>query len=306
MTSPAVVIVSGGSAISPFTTPEVACGTGQAAGSTDTFLRAGLLEAGYAVYTSPAMAGVGEAMADPGFAGFGDPPEVLPAEVTVNSVGSIDAAGASLARFLQLLAQRFNHSSLHLVAHSMGGLFSLSAMARLGSAAPHIASLTTIGTPWRGGFAADYAAGDLDFGQANSIKAFEQILTSFAEEVAALPANNAGQQVAARFVDNWMPTNAGVLDGYRVTLIAGDAFTGTGTGAGTGTGRMWPNDGLVTRDSALGVGVNPAVLADTEHHTFPDAHSVFFADLFGLPWERALTWDPAVLKVVLAALARHD
>lgn len=310
MTSPAVVIVSGGSAISPFTTPEAACGTGQAAGSTDTFLRAGLLEAGYAVYTSPAMAGVGTAMADPGFAGFADPPEVLPAEVTVNSVGSIDAAGASLARFLQLLAERFNHSSLHLVAHSMGGLFSLSAMTRLGSAVPHIASLTTIGTPWRGGFAADYAAGDLDLSEANSVKPFEQILTSFAEEVATLPANNAGQQVAARFVDNWMPSNAGVLDGYRVTLIAGDAFTGTDTGTDTGTGtgteRMWPNDGLVTRDSALGVGVDPAVLADTEQHTFSDAHSVFFADLFGLPWERALTWDPAVLKVVLAALARHD
>ena len=35
---------------------------------------------------------------------------------------------------------------------------------------------------------------------------------------------------------------------------------------------------------------------------FPDVHSIYFADQFGLPWETALTWDPAVLDVVVAAL----
>ena len=50
--APAVVIVSGGSAISPFTTPEAGCSQGQAAGSSDTFLRAGLLGAGFDVFTT--------------------------------------------------------------------------------------------------------------------------------------------------------------------------------------------------------------------------------------------------------------
>ncbi len=55
----AVVIVSGGDAVSPFTTPQQACASGLAAGNTDTALRQHLLDAGYVVYTSPAMAGRG-------------------------------------------------------------------------------------------------------------------------------------------------------------------------------------------------------------------------------------------------------
>lgn len=58
----AVVIVSGGSAISPFE-----------------------------VFTSPASPD-GVADADPGFAGFSGPPEVTPAELTVDPLGSIDDA----------------------------------------------------------------------------------------------------------------------------------------------------------------------------------------------------------------------
>jgi triacylglycerol lipase len=55
----AVVVVSGGDATSPFTTPEQACATGLAAGNTDTAIREFLLKQGYTVYTSPAMAGRG-------------------------------------------------------------------------------------------------------------------------------------------------------------------------------------------------------------------------------------------------------
>ena len=57
--SHAVVIVSGGAAVSPFTTPTQACGSGLAAGNTDTALREALLKAGHQVFTSPAAAGEG-------------------------------------------------------------------------------------------------------------------------------------------------------------------------------------------------------------------------------------------------------
>lgn len=295
MNQTAVVVVSGGSAISPFTTPDAACGQGQPAGSTASYLRTGLLEAGYAVYTCPAVAGPGQALADTGFAGFADPPELLPKEVTVNSVGSIDTAGAGLASFLQLLSQRFGHTRVHLVAHSMGGLFGLAAINQLDPTELQVASLTTIGTPWRGGFAADYAAGDLSLGEANGHPGFEQVLTGFATELAALPADNAGQQVTGRYLNVWVPNRAAALVDVPVTLIAGDAFTGTG--------RMWPNDGLVTSASALAEGLADTAFTGARRHTFPDAHSIYFADLFGLPWERALTWNPDVLQVVLTALA---
>jgi triacylglycerol lipase len=298
MTKPAVVVVSGGAAISPFTTPTAACGSGQPAGSTDSYLRATLLEAGYSVYTSPANAGPEQAVSDTGFAGFSDPPELLSTAVTVNSVGGIDAAGHNLAAFLQLLTRRYGHDRVHLVAHSMGGLFSLAAINQLSESGPQVVSLTTIGTPWRGGFAADYAAGDLALSDAGGDSGFESVLTTFAAEVAALPAGNAGQQVAGRFVNDWVPTRAAALQELPVTLIAGDAFTGTGP--------MWPNDGLVTLASALAEGVSASALASAPRHTFSDAHSIYFADLFGLPWERALTWDPAVAKVVMTALAAQE
>ncbi len=292
----AVVIVSGGSAISPFTTAEAGCADGSAAGSTDTYLRERLLASGFTVYTSPANAGPGPAVEDTGFAGFTGPPQVLASDLTVNSVGSIDDAGASLARFLGHLVELYGHDGFDLVAHSMGGLFSRSAMRQLRETASpvEITSLTTIGTPWAGGFAADYAAGDLGIAEANGDQRFEQVLTEFAREANSLPPGNAGQQVAARYLmgpGGWNERQAGVLDDLTVTLIAGDVFAGSG--------RIWPHDGLVTRASALAADVPPEVLPHRSGHVFPDAHSIYFCDLTGLPWERALTWDPDVADLVI-------
>lgn len=292
--SEAVVLVSGGSAITPFTTPDAACGSGQAAGSTHTLLREQLLAAGHAVYTAPAAAGAHEAAADTGFAGFDLPPQVLPAELTVDALGTIDDAGEHLAAFLRYLVDRFGHQRLHLVGHSMGGLFSTSAIARLGDTSIPVASLTTIGTPWCGAFAADYVAGDLPLSAAGGDQRFETVMSSFAEEMAALPSPNAGEQVAGRFVNGWLASHLPALNGIPITMIAGTAFTGDGA--------MWPNDGLVTTASASATDITAPVLAAAVRHTFADAHSIFLADFFGLPWERALTGDPRVAAVVLDAL----
>jgi hypothetical protein len=49
--------------------------------------------------------------------------------------------------------------------------------------------------------------------------------------------------------------------------------------------------------------VPAAVLPTVERQSFSDhVHSIFFAEAFGLPWDRALTWDPQVFAVVDAAL----
>lgn len=287
----AVVIVSGGSAISPFTTPDAVCGSGQAAGSTDTFLRSELLRRGHEVFTAPAYAGEGPAESDAGFAGFTDPPEVLPVEVTINSVGSIDLAGSRLLRFLAYLRDHFGYDQFSLVAHSMGGLFATAALSHQEASLP-VRRLVTVGTPWQGGFAADYAAGTLPLSAAGDDPRFEQVLTEFAAAVESLPPDNAGQQVTAKHVRTWLPAHAEALRSMPVTLIGGDAFSGTG--------EMFPNDGLVTLDSSLAQDV--AALAQAPRHCYPDAHSIYFADRFGLPWQRALTWDPAVAQTVGNAL----
>lgn len=67
--------------------------------------------------------------------------------------------------------------------------------------------------------------------------------------------------------------------------------------------QLWPHDGLVSLASGRADEVPATVLPIVERRSFPDhVHSIFFAEGFGLPWERALTWDPAVFAVVDAAL----
>lgn len=298
----AVVIVAGGAASSPFTTPDAVCRARLPAGNTATFLREGLLAAGHQVFSAPATLGPGTADADLDWQGFADPPEVLPANVTVNSVGTIDAAGASLARFLGLLAERYGYRTFDLVGHSMGGLFSRAALGVLRdeASALTVRTLTTIGTPWTGSFPADYVAGDLTLDSLGGDGRIEAVLLGFAKEVAAFPSGGVVTQVTRGYLagpGGWNARQAGILDGPRVTLIGGDAFRAVGDR------QVWPSDGLVSLDSALAADVPASVLPERTAHTFEDVHSIFFAEQFGLPWERALTWDPDVLAVVVDALS---
>jgi pimeloyl-ACP methyl ester carboxylesterase len=299
--SHAVVIVSGGDAISPFTTPDEGCRDGMSAGSTDTALREALLSAGLAVFTSPATAGLGQALSDPGFAGFAEPPLVLPEEMTVNALGPIDEAGGCLATFLAWLSREHGVMSVDLVGHSMGGLFSRAAIRELATdnVAPLVRRLVTIGTPWLGGFAADVAAGDLALTAADGELGTVAIIAEFTR-VTTTSSTGAGEQVTRRYLADpggWNDRQSGVLDGIAVTLIGGDHFRHEG-----GDPAVWPHDGLVALDSALAHGVPASVLPEHATHQFADVHSIYFADRFALPWETALTWDPAVHSVVIAAL----
>lgn len=296
----AVVIVSGGAAVSPFTTPTQACKQGLAAGNTDTYLREGLLAAGHRVFTSPARIGASSVTQDSGWQGFSDGPPALPAEMTVNAVGDIDEAGRSLARFLDYLHETHGVTDLDIVAHSMGGLFSRAAIREIrdGSAPLAVRTLTTIGTPWEGGFTADYAAGDLTLADCDGDKSCEDSMKQFATFVAAV-SQGAGEQVTAAHltgVDGWNERQGDTLSGIPVMLIAGEYCEGSGDA------RVWPNDGLVALRSALAEGVSARVLPHRSSAVFSDVHSIYFANRMGLPWERALTWDPDVLGVVRHAI----
>lgn len=297
----AVVIVSGGATTSPFTTPDAACRGGLPAGSAGTFLREGLIAAGLDVFTSPAKAGRGTADADPERPGFSRPPEVLPEAFTVNSLGGIDAAGVHLASFLCLLADRYGYGGFDLVGHSMGGLFSRAAVAALQAScsALQVRTLTTIGTPWTGSFVADAAAGQRDPGELRRDPRFAAVLDDFVAELAAISPGGASREVTSGFLtgaDGWNSRQAGVLDGIGVTTVGGDVFVSGGSP------QMWPNDGLVSLHSALARGVSADVVSNPARHVVSDVHSIFFAERFGLPWERAITWDPAVLSIVRDAL----
>lgn len=295
-----VVLVSGGAAVTPFTTPELAARSGLAAGNSLTGLRAALLDAGVHVFTAPAGIGPGTVTEDPGWQGFGDVPTVLPAEWTINAVGPIDDAGASLSRFLGHLADDYDVTDVLLVGHSMGGLFCRSALRQLRDRDVPLVprGLVTLGTPWTGSLLGDYLTGAIGLEDARG-DAFTVEVLRRSEQFARDNSQGAADEVAIGYltgVEGWNARQAGVLDDIPVTVVAGDRFA-----AFDEPSSLWPHDGLVATRSASALGVPSGVLPRVERVLRPDVHSIFFADAAGLPWETALTWDPTVLELVVGA-----
>ena len=293
----AVVLVSGGAAVTPFTDPERAAGTGLAAGNTMTALRAYFLDRGIRVFTAPARIGAGEVHEDAGWQGFSDVPVVLPAEVTINAVGRVDDAGVALAAFVRYVAAEEGLESVALVGHSMGGLVSRAAIRELGTDGPRVERLVTLGSPWDGSVLGDVLDGEITEADAHDDPATLKIFAE-ARPYAAANSQGAAGEVSRRFLRGWNDAQAGVLDGIPVTAIGAGYFA-----AADEPRQLWPHDGLVSMTSGRADGVPAAVLPDVTRHSFPDhVHSIFFAEGFGLPWERALTWDPEVFAVIDGAL----
>ncbi len=302
----AVVIVSGGDAVSPFTTPQHACASGLAAGNTDTALRQNLLDGGYVVFTSPAMAGRGPVTDQRGFGAFGDCPITLPDNMTVDSTASIDLAGEHLARFLTYLHDTRGVDVVDVVGHSMGGLYSRAAFRVLqGLGSPvRIRSLTTLGTPWQGSYLSDYANDLSPLSDCAGDAFCEQAVTAFKAEVLRLQTGS-GREVNQGYLmgpQGWNEFQAGVLDQIPVVVIGGTRFSHPEPV----NPMTWPNDGLVARRSALATDVSDRVLPHRRCATFDDTHSIFVSDAAGLPWETAMTWDPHVLAVVRSAIDDAD
>ena len=301
--SAAVVMVSGGDATSPFTTPDAACATGLAAGNTNTAIRDFLLSKKYAVYTSPAMAGRGQVTDQTGFGAFGVCPVTLPENMTVNSTASIDTAGEHLARFINWLNTEKGVTEVDFVGHSMGGLYSRAAIRVLATTGSKVKtrSLTTIGTPWQGSYLSDYANGLIPLTDCVGDSFCETSMKTMREEVQRTMAGS-GREVNQAFLmgkDGWNQFQSGVLTNIPVVLIAGKKFTLPGPG----NPAVWPNDGIVSLQSALAKNLTDPVLPHRRCFTFDDTHSIYVSNAAGLEWKTALTWDPAVLEVVHQAIA---
>lgn len=300
----AVVVVSGFAAESPFTTPTQGCGKGLAAGVSSTALRDSLIAAGFQAYTAPAQIGPGQIKEFSGFGPFAECPPALPESLTVNALKPIDDGGQRLSEFINYLGTEYGVGSVDIVAHSMGGLFSRSAIKALrdGNSPVTVNSLVTIGTPWEGSFAADVATGALPKSvcdkQPSCVEVVDQV-KQLAKEGKGSP-----QGLSNAFLDGsdgkpgWNAQQAGALDGIPVTLFAGNLLQFDG-----GNPRAWPNDGLVQLSSALAPGVPDSVLPHRRCEIRPDVHSAFFTEALKLARDEALTWDPVVLNGVNRAVA---
>lgn len=304
--SHAVVIVSGGAAVSPYTTPTLACGSGLAAGNTDTYLRERLLAAGFTVYTAPASDVPGPvADADPeSFGAFGSQPVVLPSDVTLVSTGPIDDAGAALARFALYLHEHEGVTEISWVGHSNGGLFSTAATRFLTERGVpvQVRSLVTLGTPWMGTVPIRAVIGEISPAEVRRNSQGVALM-----DAVDLHADSAGDRGLAQQntygylvgADGWLARQTGALTGIPVLLVGGTWLADNG-----GDAEVWPFDGLVSEHSALAKNVPTSVIPNRRELSVPLLHSIFMADFYGQPWEVGMTWNPTVADAVIAHLRR--
>lgn len=295
----AVVIVSGGEAVTPFTTPDQACASGLSAGNTATALREAMLAAGIPVYTAPAMNARGEVQepdAD-SFGAFGDCPFVLPAHMTIVSTGDIDNAGEHLARFIGYLHEQYGVTEVDWIGHSNGGLFARAATRILQEtdSPVTVTSLTTLGTPWMGANPLRIMAGEVDRSECQGQEWCLAIVGAFdadADRFLGLESQDTYRYLMGE--NGWNAAQVGVLDRVPTFMIGGTALDADG-----GDPEFWPNDGLVSEYSALARGVGDEVVPVRTTASFPLLHSIYIAESLGEDWQMGMTWNEAVLAEVI-------
>ena len=305
-TERAVVLVSGLATQTPFTTTTQGCSQGSSAGDSVSVLRDALIADGHQVYTAPAQIGPTQVTTalDPG--GFSQCPAALPAAMTIDTTKPIDAGGRRLLGFLLYLHDTYGLQSVDLVGHSMGGLFSRSAIKVIQdqSLPIKVRSLTTLGTPWTGTYPADYSNGSLPL----SVCKGDPTCTSVLPGYQRLSQEEGPQGAAADIATNrlqgptgWNASQGSALAGIPVTLIAGNYFTHPG-----GAPRVWPNDGIVGWRSAIARRLSNAILPHRSCLTRPDIHTVALAEAAKQSLSAVITQDPVVLAAVNDAINQAD
>lgn len=312
----AVVMVSGGGTVTPFTTPSLACKRGLAAGNSLTALRTALLAKGKQVYTAPVMMPWGTVSEpDPqSFGAFGDCPVVLPEQMTIMSLGDIDASGEKLARFLDHLHNTYGVSDVDLVGHSNGGLYSRAAtrILRQTQAPVRIRSITMLGTPNNGSVPGSFTWGEFNKADCKGNNFCIKFNTGWSE-IAAKYDLGLNRENTLKYLDaegvpaplsaawGWNNAQAGHLDGIPVTLLAGTYFK-----TQAGNPRIWPYDGITSRYSAWAEGVSDAVIPHRTCWEGPLTHSIFVSDKISADWQTAITWNKAALERVNQAIDESD
>ena len=299
----AVVLVSGLATQTPYTTTTDACREGLSAGNSVSALRDRLVAAGNQVYTAPAQIGPGQVSATTGIGSSNACPSPLPAALTIDTTAGIDQGGERLAAFLSYLHDEHGVTAIHFVSHSMGGLFSRSAIGQVRSRIQGLAirSVTTLSTPWTGAYPTDYAEGSLPLSVCGAEQTCLKVLVDYKAKLSDVE----GPQGAANAIGSsdlqgpsgWNVAQGNDLAGIPVTLIGGDHFTRS-----DGNPRVWPNDGIVSASSALAKGISGVPLEVRGCLLRPDVHTIGMAADLGLPWTSSVTWDPLVLDAVAAAV----
>jgi triacylglycerol lipase len=294
----AVVLVSGITTTTPFTTPPAVCKGTYPRGSTWSYDGAGFAAAGYPVYTAPVNFGSGPVAPDP--PNFSGCPAQLPASMTINSRGDIYTDARALASFIAYLHSRFGVNTVPFVSHSYGGLWTRGAMmlASVYFPAVRVRSMTTLGTPHLGSFMADIGEGvDPSLcGSDLTCQLIARLLIAFRETYY----EPAMSQVTAAAVSQWNRRQGTSLRNVPVTAIGGNAISLSGES----NPYVSPNDLLVGIKSGQAVGLQASgTIPDLScFPAFPDVHSNTFLP-FVPSVKHSLLSDPAVVSDVEQTLA---
>jgi triacylglycerol lipase len=306
----AVVLVSGGAIRTPFTTPTQACKDGDgflAAGNTWTALRKFLLEQGKLVYTAPAMDdwGTVKEPARDSVGPFTACPPQLPESMTILSTGDWNAGGERLARFLGFLHARHGITDVDLVGHSNGGMWTRAAIKVLkDTQSPiRVRSLVTLSTPHTGATPPRFHAGEIDLAACAGNDFCERSVKGWGELVKAMDKGLSAANTV-RFTsgpNGWNAAQGDALRGIPVTLLGGTHFQAAG-----GDPTLWPYDGTVPRYSALAQGVSSDIIPWRACWQGPLVHWIGWADMEGIPRDRAITDNPDAMARVNRAIDEAD
>lgn len=222
-TTDAVVLVSGWTSETPFTSPGNVCSaSGNSAGGTFSYVDAALQAAGLPVFTAPTMGGSGAV--DPSAIGVGTCAEAqLPASMTLNTLGDADTNAANLASFLNYLHTQFGIVRVWLVGHSDGGIWSRGAI-DYSSAMPGISvqSITTIDTPHTGAFAADLSENIMG----HNCDSLDLVCKAFVDGLTDLMADDAPgaalPELTSTYMSAWNSRMIGVMGALPLWVISAD------------------------------------------------------------------------------------
>jgi triacylglycerol lipase len=219
--TPAVVLVSGFDTTTPFSTSAPNCaGKEGETWNPSTGVAAALKGAGYTVFTAPTL----QSGTTPPAPCLGTGQTAPPAAATIDTNGDIDANGRALIALFQFLATNYGVTSVQLVGHTDGGLWSRSAIGQMDANAVDpltVQSLTTMGTPHTGSFGADLAV-TLNNGTCDFSNEIEQLLCEGMLDVIQAEFSDLGpatiEQLTSSFLQGWNQKQA---IGCSVSVLGG-------------------------------------------------------------------------------------
>ena len=215
----AVVLVSGFTTSTPFSTSAPAC-AGKEGSTWSPSVAPALKVAGQLVFTAPEAEG---AKAPAPCVGSGQ--AAPPASATIDTGGDADTNGLALASFLAFLRDQYAVTTVQLVGHSDGGIWSRSAITQSSAYATGLAvqSLTTLGTPHTGSFAADLVEA-MNGSTCDFSNEIEQAICDAFEDVLDVMSKELGPEALAEltytYMATWNPRQT--MGSCAVTTVAGD------------------------------------------------------------------------------------